>query len=306
MSGYWWVLSGSASGDNIFDIVEERSLVAIGWPDVGDLRSLDFNAIRVRVHEFYPSSNPKEGSAAGILNAFVNQIQIGDIVLTRKPHDQLVLVGQVTGEYEFNSAADHHLLTHSRQVEWLRIDISYDEYTVAFESNGKKPAWGAQTVWNASHHADEIAQVLENNVEVDHDDPALVDDGNTVDRGLRFGMERELQDALKTKLHQLEPGLELSGIEQTVAAGRADIVATDSEGSIVVIELKAGQAEPDSVTQLLAYMGTVKNPESRLVRGILVANTFHTRVQHAAKALPNVSLRSYSYTVTFGDVGSEE
>ena len=32
---------------------------------------------------------------AGILNTFANQMQIGDIVLTRKPHVQrLVLIGQ--------------------------------------------------------------------------------------------------------------------------------------------------------------------------------------------------------------------
>ena len=43
MSGYWWVLSGSADGDNnIFDLVEERSLVAIGWHSVGDVRGSGF------------------------------------------------------------------------------------------------------------------------------------------------------------------------------------------------------------------------------------------------------------------------
>ena len=132
-----------------------------------------------------------------------------------------------------------------------------------------------------------------------------MDDGSDADRGLRFGLERELQDALKTNLHQLEPGLELSGTEQSVGAGRADIVTHDNEGNIVIIELKAGTAQPDSMTQLLAYMGSIDNPESRPVRGILVARDFHTRVKHAAKAVPNVDLRSYSFMFSFSDGGKD-
>ena len=307
MSQYWCVASGrSGDGENIFDLLEEHSRVGIGWARVGDLRSLDANAIRARVHEFYPGSNPQEASAAGILDAFANQIQIGDIVLTRNPYEKLVLIGEVTGDCEFNSEPDHDLLTHSRTVNWLRTDISYHEYTVAFEANGKRPAWGRQTVWNANPHAGEIDQLLEGIGEIDDDAPALVDDSSDDEGGHRFGRERELQDALRTSLHQLEPGLELSRTEQTVPAGRADIVATDKDGSIVVIELKAGRAEPDSITQLLAYMGTIDNPEGKHVRGILVANGFNSRVRHAAKAVPNVDLRSYSYKVSFGDVGSEE
>ena len=305
MSGYWWVLSGREGGDNIFDIVEERSLVAIGWPKVGNVRSLG-NAIRDKVHEYYPGSGQSEGMVSGMLDAFANQIEIGDIVLTRNPRKRQVLVGKIAGEYEFISDSDHDFLPHVRKVEWIRVDISNDEYTAIFVANGKEPAWGRSTLWNANHYADEIDQLLERVAEVDEDDQTLVDDGSDVDKRLRFGLERDLQDALQANLHQLEPGLELSGVEQSVAAGRADIVALDSEGSIVVIELKAGTAQPESMTQLLAYMGTVDNPESRPVRGFLVAHDFHRRLRHAAKAVSNISLRSYSFTFSFSDVVKDE
>ena len=303
MSGYWWVRSGSANGDNIFDLVEERSLVGIGWHDVGDIRNLDFDTIRAKVHEFYQGSDPR---VPGILHNFAKQIQIGDIVLTAKPHDRLVLVGQVTGGYEFNSDPEHHLLTHIRSVEWLRTDVSYDEYNDAFETNGKKPAWGRSTVWNANHYADEVTQLLEAITGTDDDDPTLVDDGIKTDRGSRFRLESDLEDALKMNLHQLEPGLEFSGAQQRVGTGRLDIAATDSEGSIVIIELKAGIAQPDSMTQLLAYMGSIDNFEGKPVRGILVAHNFDTRVKYAAKAVPNVALRSYSFTFSFSDAGKGE
>ncbi len=303
MSGYWWVRSGSATGDNIFDLVEESSLVGIGWPKVGDIHNSGFDAIRTKVHEFYSDSDPR---VTGMLHSFAKQIQIGDIVLTAKPHDRVVLIGQVTGEYEFNSDPKHHLLTHIRRVEWFRKDVSYDEYNYAFENNGKKPAWGQLTVWNASQYADEITQLLAGIAESDDDDPTLVDLDNDVDRGLSFGLERDLQDALKNNLHQLEPGLKLLGTEQRVAAGRLDIAAIDSEGNVVVIELKAGTAQPDSMTQLLAYMGTVEQPEDKSVRGYLVAHDFHPRLRYAAKAVPNVRLRSYSFMFSFSDVEKDE
>ena len=75
---------------------------------------------------------------------------------------------------------------------------------------------------------------------------------------------------------------------------------------MVVIELKAGTAQPDSMTQLLAYIGSIDNPEKRPVRGILVAHDFSSRVKYAAKAVPNVSLRSYSYALSFSDAEREE
>ena len=303
MSGFWWVRSGSANGENFFDLVEERSLVGIGWHNVDDLRDLNFDAIRAKVHKFYPDSDPR---VTGMLHNFAKQIQIGDIVLTAKPHEQMVLIGQVTGEYEFNSAPDHNLPSHTHRVEWLRTDISYEEYRDAFTAVGKKPAWGQLTVWNANQYADEITQLLGGIAEADDDDPTLFDDGSDADTRLRFGLERDLQDALQANLDQLEPGLKLLGTEQRVAAGRLDIVAIDSEGSIVVIELKAGTAQPESMTQLLAYMGTVDNPENRPVRGFLVAHDFHRRLRHAAKAVSNIALRSYSFTFSFSDAEKEE
>ncbi len=120
---------------------------------------------------------------------------------------------------------------------------------------------------------------------------------------IKFGLERDLQRVLRGSLNQLEPGLEVDdgGSEKTVDAGRIDITAKDGQGRIVVIELKAGVAQPEAVAQLLAYMGTIENPEDKSVRGILVASDFHPRVVHAAKAVSNLALKSYSIHFSFND-----
>ena len=121
---------------------------------------------------------------------------------------------------------------------------------------------------------------------------------------IRFGLERDLQRALRESIAQLESGLAITdgGSEKTVEAGRIDITAEDGNGNITVIELKAGTAQPDAIAQLLAYMGTIENPDSKPVRGILVANDFAPRVIQAAKAVPSISLKAYSFQFNFRDV----
>jgi hypothetical protein len=120
---------------------------------------------------------------------------------------------------------------------------------------------------------------------------------------IKFGLERDLQRALRINITHLEQGLRVidGGAEQTVKAGRIDITAEDHQGNLVVIELKSGTAQPESVAQLLGYMGAIENPDGRQVRGILVANDFHSRVVYAAKAVPNISLKAYSFQFCFED-----
>ena len=119
----------------------------------------------------------------------------------------------------------------------------------------------------------------------------------------RFNIETELQRALRDNITQLDTGLRIidGDVEQTVESGRIDITAEDDRGNLVVIELKAGTAAPDAVAQLLGYMGAIENPDGRLIRGILVANDFHPRVVYAAKAVPNISLKAYSFQFSFED-----
>ena len=121
---------------------------------------------------------------------------------------------------------------------------------------------------------------------------------------LTFGLERDLQQALRTNISRLEEGLVIidSGSERTTEAGRIDITAQDSKGIIVVIELKAGKASPEVIAQILSYMGAVANDGTTQVRGILVAGDFHKRVILAARALPNLTLKRYSFQFTFIDV----
>jgi hypothetical protein len=115
-----------------------------------------------------------------------------------------------------------------------------------------------------------------------------------------FGLERDLQLALRRSIEQLEHGLTITDgdREQTVPSGRIDITARDEHGATVVIELKAGAADRDAIGQILSYIGDLTD-RTTTVRGILVAREFSARAIAAARAAPNVRLVQYGFRFTF-------
>ncbi len=119
-----------------------------------------------------------------------------------------------------------------------------------------------------------------------------------------FGLERDLQLALRRSIEQLEPGLTIidDDKEKTVASGRIDITARDGQGITVAIELKVGTADRDAVGQLLSYMGDLMDQDER-VRGILVARNFSRRAISAARAAAGIRLLEYGFQFTFRTVG---
>jgi RecB family endonuclease NucS len=121
------------------------------------------------------------------------------------------------------------------------------------------------------------------------------------DIGRTFGLERDLQAALRANIQQLEPGLKIvdGGIEKKVEAGLIDILAKDKAGNWVVIELKAEVARPAAATQVLAYMSSIAAENSGEVRGILIASDFDKKVTLAARSIPSLQLKRYRFNFEF-------
>jgi RecB family endonuclease NucS len=92
------------------------------------------------------------------------------------------------------------------------------------------------------------------------------------------------------------------GKERVTEAGRIDIAAKDGSGKVVIVELKAGTATPGVIAQVLAYMGALAERNGQGVRGILVAGDFHKKIILAARAIPNLELKEYSFQFRFDTV----
>lgn len=112
------------------------------------------------------------------------------------------------------------------------------------------------------------------------------------------GSEKELNDALMDDLNFLEPGLKPVNQQQVFRKGVCDIIAEDSEGRFVVIELKRRKADYASVTQLKRYADHVEKMKGIKTRGILLAPEIR---KSALELLQSYGLEYFSYDFKIGE-----
>jgi RecB family endonuclease NucS len=112
------------------------------------------------------------------------------------------------------------------------------------------------------------------------------------------GSEKELNEALMDDLTFLEPGLRAVNQQQVFRKGVCDIIAEDSEGRFVVIELKRRKADYASVTQLKRYADTIEKMKGIKTRGILLAPEIR---KSALELLNSYGLEYFSYDFEIGE-----
>jgi len=128
---------------------------------------------------------------------------------------------------------------------------------------------------------------------------------NGVEAGTEFALEEHLRDYLAENLFILEPGLSLWPVEngdavefqvdQQGPTHRIDILAQDSSGLPVVIELKVSKGHEKVVGQALYYRAKVKQLFSaKRVRIFIVAAEISPELRAACSEVPDVLLFEYS------------
>ena len=110
----------------------------------------------------------------------------------------------------------------------------------------------------------------------------------------------------------IEPGLKLyndglrDGVEYPAGRRFIDILAQDTDGQLVVIELKVSRGHDRTIGQILNYIGWVRenlvNPNQE-VRGIIIAKeiTEDLRLTCLLPQIP-VSLREYSISFSLKNI----
>jgi 5-methylcytosine-specific restriction enzyme B len=118
---YWRIgTSSGKSGTSYWQMMRERSCVAVGWPKLGDISWVEakqesrkkLKALLDEVHPNHPSAIGRDCSQ---LVQFVVEIAEGDIVLSANGMT-ILGIGRVVGGYEYQSEFD---FPHQRPVEWL-------------------------------------------------------------------------------------------------------------------------------------------------------------------------------------------
>jgi hypothetical protein len=129
-----------------------------------------------------------------------------------------------------------------------------------------------------------------------------------------FAYEKDLRNYLAKNLAVIESGLTLyeeegiKGIEFPVGGRFIDILAVDSTGAFVVIELKVSRGYDRVVGQLMRYMAWIhKNqaePEQK-VRGIIVAREISEDLLLACSFLVDVQLFEYELSLVLKQISNE-
>ena len=140
--------------DNLF---LRDNVIAIGWRDMGDLRSIgdDRDAFKARYAEVYPDA--KKGSVAtgaGMLFRFLHEAQIGDYVVFPSKSNRQINIGTIESDYIYE--ADAHEYVQQRKVKWLK-----HLPRTSFSQGALYEIGSAMSFFTVKNYADEYLSALD-------------------------------------------------------------------------------------------------------------------------------------------------
>ncbi|MCF2654849.1 AAA family ATPase [Prevotella loescheii] len=128
-----WKVSLQGTGDNpVRKECMDNGHIRIGWDDYGAVISDETDWTK------------HNGEGKQILDAFINKMKEGDIIMSCYTNRTIDAIGVVVGDYEFDNSYDHY--KRVRKVNWLLKDINEN---IVEMNNGKTMTLGTVYRLNA-------------------------------------------------------------------------------------------------------------------------------------------------------------
>lgn len=154
-----WMVRGD--GGSMYESFRERGVVAVGWPTLAayakpGVAREDLIAL-YQQHE--PQSKPGTARAgASQLWRFVNEVAVGDWVVTYSPINRRYAVGKITGPAQYYSEWVEEGFPTARSVAWQAKELPRDSLSIA----AKNSLGSVLTVFEVPHVvAEEIRGAFE-------------------------------------------------------------------------------------------------------------------------------------------------
>lgn len=276
--------------------------------DIGDYLSGDKSEFDRRFLPVYMKNRPDRtrigaGLVLGSLWKVAKVMVPGDIVLS--PDGDKFYVGEISGNYYY---AEGKEFLHRRSVKWLDKQIPRADMPGTLRKGA-----GRGTVVNVSHYGEDIKQLLG-----DAGKPMIMSEASadniSGESAATFALEKHLEDFLVQNWESISLGRdydiyrdENGEIAQQFPTdtGFIDILAISKDRkTLLVVELKKGNASDRTVGQTMRYIGYIKNEiaeKGQQVRGAIIAASDdrrnNLRIQRALEAVDNVDF--YRYKVAF-------
>ena len=114
-----WLLKAAGTLEDE-EIILEDSVVTIGWSEFPDLSHIkNEEQVKKLMLEKYPGMQEDRCAAwAKEICSYITKIKKGDLVAVPLKTRNEVLIGKVTGDYEYRQLSD--FISHIRRVRWLK------------------------------------------------------------------------------------------------------------------------------------------------------------------------------------------
>ena len=122
-----WMVRGESG--RLYDEFRERGVVGIGWSVIaGQVRP---GQTREEVAELYRAAEPAKTQGQIVAGAsqvwrFVNEIEVGDWVVTYSPGNRTYLIGEVSGAFQYRPDWINDDLGMIRAVNWRAREVDRD------------------------------------------------------------------------------------------------------------------------------------------------------------------------------------
>lgn len=126
MADMWMVRS---HGGRSYDDFRDRGAAGIGFPEIASIAKpgVDKKRLSDAYRRAVPdTSEASAATAASQVHRFVNEIQVGDYVVTYSPANRTYLVGTVTGPCQYEPEWDAEGMNLSRPIDWMPRQVDRD------------------------------------------------------------------------------------------------------------------------------------------------------------------------------------
>lgn len=159
----WWMVRAGDQNELVPDW-EEKNVVSIGWPELGDPTMFQSREMLLRkAEDVYSEAKPASCRAwASQLWRFSHNIKIGDRVLTYKKDKREYMVGTVTSVFRHSPEDVSEEYPNVLSVDWERRKVSRD----LLSHKAKNSLGSTLTVFNVDDWKAEFEQLLQLNAPV--------------------------------------------------------------------------------------------------------------------------------------------
>jgi len=131
-----WLLKAAGTLEDE-EIILKESVITIGWSEFPNLSQIkNEEQVKKLMLEKYPGMQEVRGCAwAGEICSFITKMKKGDFVAVPLKSKNEVLIGKVTGNYEYRQLSN--FIRHIRKVRWLKTLLKgtfEEEYDVDLNS----------------------------------------------------------------------------------------------------------------------------------------------------------------------------